>query len=182
MDDIEHSNPRSPMRLASWAQGHVKRIVLVIGLLLLALWALRGYLPALGGSLLPPPVLDSIERGYQVCITDIVIWPGETRQPSCGVVRIVSQSAGIVDQAAKDAGIARCVCYQVDISNPYWTTERTTRHEVVWRGRRVSKVAILQHGIWVLFPDVDVEDAARWTEFSCTGQYEAGATPDANPG
>lgn len=38
---------------------------------------------------------------------------------------------------------ARAICYKVYISTPYWTTERTTRHEVVWHGRRVSTVAVL---------------------------------------
>jgi len=147
-------------------------------LLILALWAVRGYIPALGGSLLPPSIVDWIERSYQVCITDIPIWPGEPRQPACGDVRVVSQSAGIVAEAARDAGIVRAVCYQVDLRHPYWTT----RHEVVWHGRRVSKVAILQNAEWVVFPDADVEHAERWAQFSCPAPYEAGATPDANPG
>ncbi len=182
MDNIEHSNPRSPKRLASWAQDHLKGILLVTGLLLLTLWALRGYLPALGGGLLPASVIDRIERGYTVCITDIDIWPGEPRQPSCGTVRVFSQSAGTDLEAARVAGITRAVCYKVDITTPVWTTQGTTRHELDWHGRRVSKVAVHQNDEWVLFPDQDAKDSARWAQFACPTPYEAGATPEADPG
>ncbi|MCX6026675.1 MAG: hypothetical protein NTY23_10535 [Chloroflexi bacterium] len=177
-----NENPGLARRIAAWARAHSRNILIGAALLVLALWAVRGYIPALGGSLLPPPLLNSIERSYQVCITDIPVWPGEPRQSACGEVRVVSQSAGIVAKAARGAGVARAVCYQVDIRNPYWTTQGTTRHEVVWHGRRVSKVAILKNGEWVVFPDTDVEDAERWAEFGCPVPYEVGATPDASPG
>jgi hypothetical protein len=182
MNKLENSKPDRARRFAGWAREHTKGILLVVGLLILALWAVRGYIPALGGSRLPPSSVDKIERGYQVCITDIPVWPGEPRQPACGEVRVVSQAAGVVPETARLAGIARAVCYQVDINNPSWTTQGTTRHEVDWHGRRVSKVAVLQNGDWVVFPDTDVEDAGRWAEFACPGPYEAGATPDAHAG
>ena len=181
MNDLEDPKPGMARRIASWARDHTKAILLAAGFLILALWALRGYIPALGGSRLPPSIVDKIERGYRVCIMDIVIWPGETRQPSCGEVRIVLQTAGIVGEVAKATGITRAVCYKVDISTPYWTTERTTRHEVVWHGRRVSKVAVLQSGGWLIFPDTDEGDSARWAEFACPLPYEAGAMQDVNP-
>jgi hypothetical protein len=177
------SNKLHPMRgLSAWARDHSKMILLVGGLLLLAYWTLRGYLPALGGSLLPPSVMDSIERGYRVCIMDIDIQPGETRQPSCGDVRVVVQAQGSVPSQQARAGITRAVCYKVDITTPVWTTQGTTRHELDWHGRRVSKVAVLQSGEWVLFPDEDARDAARWVQFACPTLYEAGPTPEANPG
>ncbi len=182
MDNAEKSKPGLARRFVSWARENTKGILLVVGLLILALWAVRGYIPALGGSRLPPSIVDKIERGYQVCITDIPVWPGEPRQPACGEVRVVSQAAGVIPATAQDAGIDRAVCYQVDINNPSWTTQGTTRHEVDWHGRRVSKVAVFQNGDWVVFPDTDVEDAGRWVEFGCPGPYEAGTTPDANPG
>ncbi len=182
MNDLESSTSHPPRDLAAWVREHAKGILLVVGLLILGLWALRGCIPALGGSRLPPSIVDKIERSYQVCITDIPVWPGEPRQPACGEVRVVSQAAGIVPATARDAGIARAVCYKVDINNPSWTTQGTTRHEVAWHGRRVSKVAVLQDGDWVVFPDTDAEDTGRWAEFGCRAPYEAGATPDASPG
>jgi hypothetical protein len=141
MNDLDIPAPSPARRLAAWAEEHTKAILLFAGLLVIAFWAIRAYIPALGGSLLPPSVMDSIERGYRVCIMDIDIQPGETRQPSCGEVRVVAQAEGSVPAQQAQEGITRAVCYKVDISIPYWTTDRVTRHEVVFHGRRVSKVA-----------------------------------------
>ncbi len=144
----------------------------VIGLL--AFQFLRGCIPGLNGSRLPPAVEESITNAYRVCISpnDAPIWPGEARQPECGSVDIRTVGEGVVPADALASGITRAVCYTVKVDNPAWTTQGTTRHELRWHARAAGKVAVLQNDIWQTFPDQYDLDAQRWATYGCPGQYE----------
>jgi hypothetical protein len=82
---------------------------------------------------------------------------------------------GSVPAAAEAAGISRAICFRLSYTNPYWTMQGTTRHEIVQHGRVVSKVAVNQNGTWLTNPDIDQQDEARWAEFACAGSYRSEA-------
>ncbi|MBN2115273.1 MAG: hypothetical protein JW730_01795 [Anaerolineales bacterium] len=103
------------------------------------IWALIGYylLRACvlnGGDSLPSELTAKIEKRYVTCITfeDTPVWPGNTRQPECGTVDIRVIGEGTVPQKQAAEGVTRAICYQIQVQNPFWSTqgEGTTRHEI----------------------------------------------------
>lgn len=136
-----------------------------------AVWIAASNLPAIGGARLPADLEESLRQHYTTCVTDTPIWPGEPRQPECGQVRIDILGEGTLPPDAQSQGIERALCYQITITTPSWTTQGTTRHEIVVHGRTVSKVAVVQDGAWTTFPDQDEQDALRWSRFACPGPF-----------
>jgi hypothetical protein len=161
-------------------EGRVRRILrqpgrsaLLVLAAILLIWIVVSNLPALGGRHLPGDLEESLIQRYTTCVTDTAIWPGEPRQPECGQVLIDVLGEGAVPPQAQARGIQRAVCYQISITTPNWTTQGTTRHEIVVHGRTVSKVAVEQNGDWSAYPDEDQADEARWTLYQCPGDFQS---------
>jgi hypothetical protein len=145
-----------------------------LGIALVAYWILRSCLPSFGGGL-PSDLRAELQQRYTVCITDTPIWPGEPRQPECSQVTLDVVGEGSLPADAVAAGVDRAICFQMTITNPSWTTQGTTRHEIVHHGHLVSKVAMHKGGIWVVEPDQDQMDEARWNQFACPGPFRSEA-------
>jgi hypothetical protein len=166
------------MNIRAWLQPAAEnktRLIVAVLIGLGAFWLLRGCIPGLDGSLLPTDVEEAITRTYTTCISreETPIQYNEARQPECGRVDIRVAGEGRVPADAQAAGITRAICYKVSIENPYWTTLATTRHEVKWKGRSVSKVTVWQNNAWQLFPDQGNLDEQRWAAFACPEAYES---------
>lgn len=157
--------------LFRWSSQHRRQITLVVLLGLVAYWVLGGYVPALGGRRLPAQVEDQLRSRYTTCVTDTAIWPGEPRQPECGTLAITEVSEGAIPEG--ETSVQRALCFKLSYTNPYWTTQGTTRHEIVDHGRQVDKVALLQDGTWQVGPDDDSADQALWTRYQCRGTFES---------
>jgi hypothetical protein len=155
--------------LVDWIKEHARRLVYILLACLALFWLLRGFIPGLGGSLLPADVMDEIEHAHIVCISssDTPIWPGEPRQPECGKVVVKTIAKGVVPANAVAQGISQAVCYTVTIQNPYWTTQGTTRHEVAWQSHTYNKVAVYQNDAWQLSPDREDLDDQMWSDYGC---------------
>ena len=155
-------------------QNRTRLIVLAL-IVLGALWLLSDSLPDLFGNHLPSAVEDTITRRYTTCINpdDTPIQYNEARQPECGRVDIRVVGAGAVPPEAQAQGITQAICYKVAIQNPFWTTQATTRHEVVWKSRTASKVTVLQNGAWQIYPDQSDVDEQRWAAYACAETYES---------
>jgi len=151
------------------------RARLVGGLLIaaIAFQILRGCVPALNGNHVPAALETAVTEAYVHCDQDFPIWPSEVRMPTCDSVQIRSAGAGTVPQAKRAGGITRAVCYHVDVEHLFWGEGGPWKHEMAWALRTYSKVAVLQDGEWVLYPEEDETDGARWAEYQCPGEYEA---------
>jgi hypothetical protein len=44
---------------------------------------------------------------------------------------------------------------------------------MAWALRTYSKVAVMQDGEWILYPDKETADQARWIEYQCPGEFES---------
>jgi hypothetical protein len=157
-----------------WLSRHWQRILVGLAAVLVAYWILRGCVPSLGGGL-PSRLAQNMRDRYTVCISDTAVWPGEPRQPECGQVEIKVVGQGTVPPSAASNGVERALCFQLRYTNPYWTTQGTTRHEIIEHGRLVSKVALYRGGDWVVGPDQDQADEARWTQYVCPGEFRSEA-------
>jgi hypothetical protein len=152
-----------------------KSLLLFGGLLLLTVYLLRSCIPALQSGV-PPTILNALQTRYLTCVDDTPIWPGEPRQPECGQLRAQPVGEGTVPLPLRSTGVTKALCFRVTYTNPYWTTQGQTRHEIAQRSRTASKVALLRNGEWILFPDESFTDRRRWTEFACPGAYDAPAS------
>ncbi len=158
-----------------WGGRRWKRLLLLLGGALLAYWLLLGWLPSIGALHLPSGLEAQLRQRYTVCVSDTPIWPGEPRQPECGQVTLDVVGEGNPPPDLSDAGADRAICFNMTITNPTWTTQGTTRHEIIRHSRLLSKVAIHRNGAWVVEPDEDQMDEARWTLFACPGPFRNGA-------
>ena len=134
---------------------------------------LRGCVPGLSGNHLPPEVESAVAEVYAHCDQDFPIWPGEVRMPTCDLVGTRVIGRGRLTPDSERVGIERAICYRVEIEQLFWGESGSWKHEMAWSVRTVSKVTILQNGTWVLYPDQDSADAARWAEYGCPGPYES---------
>ena len=140
---------------------------------LLAFFVLRGFLPGLQGNRLPPELETAIAEAYKRCDEDFPIRPGDVRMPTCDVVRAERIGAGKLPSNAAAEGVTAVVCYRVELERLYWGETGPQKHEMAWAMRTASKVGVLQEGKWVLFPDEEQTDAARWVDYGCPGEYES---------
>ncbi len=141
---------------------HPLRAVVVLALSVLAIQYLRGCIPGLDTSLLPPDVQNAIAERYVICLRELPIWPGEARQPTCG--------EGTLPVNAPSPGITRAVCYKVKYRNPFWSEIGGQPHVMAWYARTVSKVAVLHNET---FPDQEELDRQRRTLYACPVPYES---------
>ena len=168
--------------LLNKAAEHKTRLIIIAAIVLGVIWLLSDTLSGLIGNRLPSALEDAITRRYTTCISrdDTPIQFNEARQPECGRVDIRVVGEGQVPPVAETQGIAKAICYKIAIQNPYWTTLATTRHEVIWKSRTASKVAVWQDGIWQIFPDQGDLDEQRWAAYACQENYES-ATGESSP-
>ena len=139
----------------------------------IAFLALRGCVPGLAGDRLPPKLEIAVTDAYKHCYDDFPIWSGDERMPTCDLVNIRVAGAGTVPTQSAAQRITRALCYHVDTEHLYWGEGGTWKHDMAWALRTYSKVAVLQDGEWILFPDEDQGDRGRWAEYACPGEYEA---------
>jgi len=144
------------------------RLLYTVGAVAIGYLLLRACASSRSRSL-PSGLENEIYDRYVQCITpeDTAIWPGEPRQPECGSVDIRVFGEGRVPPEAQTSGITAALCYSVAYENPYWTTLGTTRHEVNWKSRTSLKVAVRQGTEWLIFPDEEIQDVARWDTYAC---------------
>ena len=134
---------------------------------------LRGCVPALAGKRLPAVLETAVTKAYEHCDQDFPIWPGEVRMPTCDLVTVRAAGAGPVPSGSRAGGITRALNYHVDTEKLLWGEVGPWKHEMAWGLRTFSKVAVLRDGEWILCPDEDSDDRARWIEFQCPDEYEA---------
>ncbi len=139
----------------------------------IAYLVLRGCVPGLAGKRLPAVLETAVTEAYKHCDQDFPIWPGEVRMPTCDLVTIRAAGAGTVPAGSRANGITRALCYHVDTEKMFWGEVGQWKHEMAWALRTFSKVAVLHDGEWILYPDEENDDRARWIEFQCPGEYEA---------
>ena len=139
----------------------------------LAFLTLRGCIPALSGKHLPAALETAVTEAYEHCDDTFPIWPGEVRMPTCDLVTIYSVGAGTIPQPMRAQGVTQAICYHVDTEHLFWGEGGAWKHEMAWALRTYSKVAVRQGGDWVLYPDEENADRARWAEYECRGEYEA---------
>jgi hypothetical protein len=151
------------------------RLIIIAVIVLGVIWLLSDALPDVIGNRLPSTVEEGITRRYTTCISpdDTPIQFNEARQPECGRVDIRVVGEGKVPPEEEALGVTGAICYKVAVQNPYWTTLATTRHEVMWKSRTSSKVAVLQNDAWQVFPDQDNFDMQRWAAYACPEHYES---------
>jgi hypothetical protein len=140
----------------------------------LVVWVLVSNLPALGGPRMPSGLQESLQSRYITCVSDTAIWPGEPRQPECGQFKLTVVGEGIIPAAEAASGVSKAICFRLSYTTPAWTTQGTTRHEIIEHGRNLSKVALYQDGAWSVNPDEDQADQALWGAYACAGEYESG--------
>jgi hypothetical protein len=107
-------------------------------------------------------------------LDELQVRPGDYRQPECGRVNVDMVAEGIVPPLEVDSGVTRAICFQVTVENPRWVTMAQTRHEVVFFEYSLDKVALLREGTWITFPNEDADDAQRWLDYGCPGEYRGG--------
>jgi hypothetical protein len=174
----ETRRPSAALRKAADAAWQNKgRIGCGVVVAFLGYLVLRGCVPALSSSHLPPKVESAVSEAYAHCDQDFPIWPGDVRMPTCDLVGTRLVGAGTVPSEAKDLDITRAICYQVEVERMFWGESGSWKHEMAWSIRTVSKVAVLQKGTWVLFPDEEETDAGRWVKYACPGPYESSSRP-----
>jgi hypothetical protein len=150
-----------------------KRAILGLFLVLVGYYVIRSCIPGLNGSLLPASFLADLEQRYVNCMSDVPIWPGEHRQPDCGQVDIKTLGKGVLPPQSVEEGITQAVCYIMTYKNPRWTTQgAVVGHDIVWYGWTLSKMAVLQNGVWQAYPDESSQDELRWAAYKCPGPYE----------
>lgn len=151
------------------------RLIIIAVIALGVIWLLSDTLPGLIDNRLPSALEDAITRRYTTCISrdDTPIQFNEARQPECGRVDIREAGEGKVPPEEAAQGVTKAICYKVAIQNPYWTTLATTRHEVIWKSRTASKVAVFQNDTWQIFPDQGNLDEQRWAAYACPEKYES---------
>ncbi len=146
-----------------------RSVLLALGTLAGLLLLLRTCTPQLWGPQLPAEVIREISEEHTICIgvDDVPIWPGDYRQAQCGTVEVEILAEGIVSSEQQAEGVAKAICYKLTVENPYWETQRQTRHEILTQSRISYKVAVLQAGEWRTFRDEDIEDRSRWEIYAC---------------
>ena len=154
-----------------WITHDIWRPILIFGAALVGYWILRGCLPSTRGAHLSGSLESDLKERYTVCVTDTPIWPGEPRQPECGQVTFEVVGEGSLPASAEATGIDSAVCFYLTATNPTWTTQGTTRHEIIQHGHLLSKVAVHQEGRWTVGPDEDQLDEAQWDRYDCPGAY-----------
>ena len=161
--------------LLNKAAEHKTRLIIIALIVLGVIWLLSDTLGSLIGNRLPSEVEDTITRRYTTCISrdDTPIQFNEARQPECGRVDIREAGEGTVPPEEGALGVTKAICYKVAIQNPFWTTLATTRHEVIWKSRTASKVAVLQNDRRQIFPDQGNLDEQRWAAYACPETYES---------
>jgi hypothetical protein len=164
------------MQIRHWLEQHGRQVLIGAGLALVAFYILRGCIPALQGhGGMPNELYNRITSRYVTCIDAYNIRPGDRRQPDCGQAFIEVVGKGIVPEDQLAAGVTKALCYRISIDNPYISTiGSATAHDEFWKSRAASKVTVRQNGEWQIFPDLEPEDVARWTEYGCPGSYEEG--------
>lgn len=153
--------------------GDKARIVGGLLIAAIAFQVLRGCIPALSGNHVPAALETAVTEAHEHCDQDFPIYSGDDRMPTCDSVQIRSAGAGTIPQAKQAGGITRAVCYHVDVEYLFWGGGGSWKHEMAWGLRTYSKVAVVQDGEWILYPDEDETDRARWSEYECPGEYEA---------
>ncbi|HET7009413.1 MAG TPA: hypothetical protein VFI11_01445 [Anaerolineales bacterium] len=146
-----------------------RRFWLALGGVALGLLLLRRCVPGLWGPQLPAQVVRRISDDHRVCIgvDEVPIWPGDYRQAQCGTVTIDVLARGVVPAEEQTLGTDAALCYRMTVENPYWEVARQTRHEILTQSRVSYKVALVQNGVWTIFPDEDIQDRARWERYAC---------------
>jgi hypothetical protein len=172
-DSLPPATPFTPQAILRKAWDDKGRIGCGVVLAVLAFLVLRGCAPTLLGKRLPGDLETAVTEAHEHCNQDFPIWPGEIRMPTCDVVTIRDVGVGTVPPEMAAQGITRALCYHVDTEQLYWGEGGTWKHDMAWALRTYSKVAVLQDGKWVLFPDEDEGDRERWEEYACPGEYEA---------
>jgi hypothetical protein len=160
-------------RAAQFARDNPARIGCGLAVAGIAFLVLRGCIPGWAGGRLPSKLEIAVSDAYRHCHDDFPIWWGDDRIPTCDLVTTRAAGAGTVPAQSAAQGITRALCYHVDTEHLYWGEGGTWKHDMAWALRTYSKVAVLQEGEWILYPDDDQADRARWAEYACPGEYEA---------
>ena len=145
---------------------------------------LKSCVPQLWGPYLPPSVIRQITEDHTFCIgaDEVPVWPGEPRQAQCSTVVVKPLAEGSVPNEESYTEVSKAICYKVAVEHPYWETMGQTRHEIRTAARTTYKVALLEDGVWNLFPDDDIQDRQRWSTYSCpTPAIEAPLQPSSSP-
>ena len=127
---------------------------------------------------LPYEVHEMINRRYGSCV-DVkgvqgpIFREGDNPQRECTELTTNVVGQGTIQQKGQVDGITEAICYRVLIEKPYfWAQSQTQYEEITFSSRIASKVAVLQNGKWVVFPDQYIQDSERWAAFACPGEFD----------
>jgi len=120
---------------------------------------------------LPKEVQDIINARYGSCVEV----PRIGRAPAldgpsrvCTELTVNVLGQGSIPQQDQAGGISEAICFRVLIEKPYMTVNEN----IPSFDRIASKVALLQEGEWVLYPDQYSQDGERWEAYGCPGAYD----------
>jgi hypothetical protein len=148
------------------------RLVLTVAItVVISLW-IRGQI--LANSSIPSSLRQQVEQHYAQCVNvSGSSFRGDMNpERACREVRVEAVGEGSVRPQDQAAGVSKAYCFRVNLRSPYWITPSKTQFEEIgWTEMTHSKVALLQDGVWVIFPDREESDHNRWIEYACQEDY-----------
>ena len=124
---------------------------------------------------LPSEVRETINARYGFCV-DVkgsALREGDNPQRECTELTTNVLGQGTITQQNQADEITQAICFRVLIENPYfWAQSQTQYEEITSSSRIASKVAVLQSGEWIIYPDQYTKDSERWVAYACPGEFD----------
>lgn len=151
-----------------------ERLLKILAIALVAFLILRSYYSVSKDSL-PIEVRETINSRYGSCV-DVKGSPfreGGNPQRTCTELTTNVLGQGTVPQQDQADGITEAICFRVLIEKPYfWAQSQTQFEEITSFTRIASKVAVLQKGEWIVYPDQYIQDSERWAAYACPAEFD----------
>ena len=151
-------------------EGLLKILVIV----LIAFLILRSCFSATKDAM-PFKVHEIINSRYSTCVNvkGSPYREGGGPQSECTELTTKVLGPGTVPQQDQAEGITEAICFRVLIEKPYfWAQSQTQYEEITSFTRIASKVAVLQRGEWIVYPDQYTQDSERWAAYACPGEFD----------
>lgn len=147
-----------------------ERLLKVFAIALIAFLILRSCYSKSKDSL-PIEVHEIISLRYGSCVEvkrvgDFPAVDGPSRV--CTELTTNVLGHGTITQQDQAEGITDAICFRVLIEKPYMLLNE----EIPFSTRIASKVAIMQNGTWVVFPDENTQDSEEWSAYACPGKFD----------
>jgi hypothetical protein len=151
-----------------------ERLLKILAIALIAFLILRSCFSVSKDSL-PHEVHETINSRYGSCVEvkGSALREGDNPQRVCTELTTNVLGQGTIPQQDQADGITEAICFRVLIEKPYfWALSHTQYEEITSFTRIASKVAVLQKGEWIVYPDQYIQDSERWTAYACPGEFD----------